>query len=75
MLATALTFHSGNTNPTFQTVIFDTEMTNQDIFVSIIDAAGATIECNYYIELEPMDLSDIESTMLTLKNMRSITSV
>jgi hypothetical protein len=73
MLATSVTFHSGNTNPTFEQIIFDNEKTNQDIFVTIIDAAGATIDCNYYIELEEMALSDLESTMLTLKSIKTLT--
>ena len=74
MLAVSITFHSGNTNPTFEQIIFDNEKTNQDLFVTIIDANGGTIPCNYYIELEAMDISDLEATMLTLKNIRTITA-
>tara|TARA_Y100000593_G_scaffold9744_1_gene17680 strand:+ start:156 stop:599 length:444 start_codon:yes stop_codon:yes gene_type:complete len=53
-------------------VIFDNEKFNQDIFVNITDASGGTTPCNYYIELETMSLSDLESTMLTLKSLRTI---
>ena len=56
------------------TIIFDNEKFNQDIFVNITDATGGTVACNYYIEIESMDLSDLEATMLTLKNIRTVTS-
>ena len=65
---------SSNESATTDTIIFDNEKFNQDIFVNITDAGGGTVECNYYIELETMDLSDLETTMLTLKNIRTITS-
>ena len=54
------------------TVIFDNEKFNQDIFVNITDASGSTVPGNYYIELEAKSLSDLESTMLTLQSLRSI---
>jgi hypothetical protein len=57
-----------------QTIIFDNETFNQDIFVSVDDANSGTVPCNYYIELEAMSLDDIESTMLTLKSLRTIAS-
>tara|TARA_Y100000593_G_C4052446_1_gene210384 strand:+ start:35 stop:478 length:444 start_codon:yes stop_codon:yes gene_type:complete len=53
-------------------VIFDNAVTNQDIFIYIMDAAGSTTPCNYYIELEAMSLSDVEATMLTLQSIRNI---
>tara|TARA_Y100000361_G_C11010982_1_gene264320 strand:- start:92 stop:535 length:444 start_codon:yes stop_codon:yes gene_type:complete len=53
-------------------IIFDNEKFNQDIFVNITDASGGTTPCNYYIELETMSLSDLESTMLTLKSLRTV---
>ena len=53
-------------------IIFDNEKFNQDVFVNITDAAGGTVPCNYYIELETMDLSDLESTMITLKSLRTV---
>jgi hypothetical protein len=54
------------------TVIFDTEKFNQDIFVNITDASSGTLPCNYYIELETMELSDLEATQLTLKSIRTV---
>ena len=53
-------------------VIFDNTKTNQDIFITMTDAMGATIPGNYYIELETMDLSEVETTMLTLQSLRTI---
>ena len=55
-------------------IIFDNEIFNQDVFVQLASASGSTVEGNYYIELETMALSDVQSTQLTLKNLRSITS-
>jgi len=63
-----------NERPYTQVIIFDNEKFNQDIFVNITDAGGATIECNYVIELETMDLSKLETTMLTLKSLRTVAS-
>tara|TARA_R100000781_G_C4063298_1_gene121817 strand:- start:397 stop:858 length:462 start_codon:yes stop_codon:yes gene_type:complete len=56
------------------TIIFDNEKFNQDIFITLTDAASGTTPANYYLELEAMDLSDLEATMLTLKNIRTINS-
>jgi hypothetical protein len=53
-------------------IIFDNEIVNQDIFINITDASGATIPCNYFIELEVMDLSDLEATQVTLKSLRTL---
>ena len=60
--------------PFSQGIIFDNQVVNQDIFVAISDAAGGTTPCNYYIELETMNLSDLQTTQVTLKNMRQVTS-
>jgi len=54
-------------------IIFDNEKFNQDIFINITDANGGTVPVNYYIELESMTLSDLEATMLTLQNIKTIT--
>jgi hypothetical protein len=59
---------------TTETIIFDNEVFNQDIFVAGADAAGGTTACNFYLELETVSLSDIEATQLTLKNLRAIAS-
>ena len=59
--------------PESQSVIFDNEVINQDIFVNVTDAGGATTPCNFYIELEQIKLDLNESTYTTLKNIRSRT--
>ena len=56
-------------------IIFDKETFNQDVFISITDATGNTVECNYYIELEQFKLDLNSSTYHTLKNIRSATQV
>tara|TARA_Y100001938_G_scaffold136246_1_gene198867 strand:+ start:523 stop:960 length:438 start_codon:yes stop_codon:yes gene_type:complete len=66
--------HDDATASVNQQIIMDNTKFNQDIFIYIADAGGNTIPGNYYIELETMTLSDLEATMLTLKNIRAITS-
>jgi hypothetical protein len=63
---------SGNAyNPT-DSVIFDNEIFNQDIYITQSDVEGATASsCNYYIELEQMDLALDEATVATLKDIRN----
>ena len=60
--------------PSASDVIFDNSVTNQNIFVYVMCALPSTQPVNYYIELEAMSITDIEATMLTLKNIRSVTS-
>ena len=55
------------------TTIFDNKEFNQDIFVYIVDESGGSTPCNYYIELERMDLNDLQATQLTLQSIRNIT--
>tara|TARA_Y100001951_G_C11278511_1_gene263636 strand:- start:104 stop:565 length:462 start_codon:yes stop_codon:yes gene_type:complete len=55
-----------------ETIIFDNMKFNQDIFITLADAAGGTTPANYYIELETMTLSDLEATMITLQSLRTI---
>ena len=58
----------------YESIIFDNEVVNQDIFVTMQDATGATVAGNYYIELEAMPLSDLETTKLTLQSIRQVIS-
>jgi hypothetical protein len=53
--------------------IFDNTVVNQNIFVTAIELAGGR-PTNYYIELESMTLSDVQSTQLTLKSLRNVAS-
>ena len=74
LLATTVqSTHSGNMLLT-ETIIFDNEITNQDVYVNISDGAGGTVQCNYFIEMETIPLSEIEATQLTLKSIRTVTS-
>ena len=50
-------------------IIFDNEMFNQDIYINCSTIAD---DINYYIELERINLSDIETTKLTLQSIRTI---
>lgn len=51
------------------TVIFDTEIFNQDIYVTHSDVEGSAA-VNYYLELEVIPLDDAGAEYTTLKDMR-----
>jgi len=51
-------------------VIFDNEIFNQDIFVTV-KGESFTPNMNYYIELEQMPLALDEATVATLKDIRN----
>jgi len=57
---------------TSQTIVFDGEIFNQDIYVNYSDAQGSTGEINYYIELEQIPLDLNQNTVATLKDIRNI---
>jgi hypothetical protein len=59
----------GEAYPATQTVIFDREIFNQNIFISQADTNG-TSPINYYLELEQIKLNENESTMATLQSLR-----
>ena len=65
---------SSSSSPTTTQIIFDSEITNQDIFITMADAAGGTQWGNYFIELETVALTDIQATQLTLKALRTVAS-
>jgi hypothetical protein len=65
---------SAHGSPEDMIVIFDNEVFNQDIFVTATDNSGNTKGTNYYLELETVKLSEVQTTQLTLKNLRAITS-
>ena len=74
----AVAFYTNNSNMAYSSnttiIIFDNEKVNQNLFVTMTNAAGGTTPANYYIELEAMSLNDLEATQLTLKSIRTITS-
>jgi hypothetical protein len=55
------------------TIIFDNEVFNQDIYVTYKDNSNET-EANYYIELEQMKLDLNQNTLVTLKDIRNTNS-
>jgi len=54
-----------------QHIFFDNMTFNQDIFVTLENARGSSIACNYLIELEQVKLDISESTVATLKDIRN----
>ena len=56
--------------PSSQDIIFDSEIFNQDIYITLKQGTG-THSMNYYIELEQMKLDLSEQTVATLKNIRN----
>ena len=56
-----------------QVTVFDNEIFNQDIYVSMRTGQGGS-KVNYYLELETIKLSTNENTVATLKDIRNITS-
>ena len=66
---------SSSGSPFAQTIIFDNEIFNQDIYVTLNNVAAGTITpCNYYIELEQVKLNLGENTVATLKDIRNVTA-
>jgi len=61
--------HSDNHQTDSKWVIFDTEIFNQDIFVTQKDASVGEA-CNYYLELEQMKLDHTQNMSATLKAIR-----
>ena len=59
----------------YQSIIFDNEIFNQDIYVTMIAASGGgTTTGNFYIELEQTKLDLNENTVATLKDIRNVTA-
>lgn len=69
LLATALFIHNDNYQNTQTHIIFDQEIFNQDIYINHETGAGDD-PCNYYIELETIDMSDNAATVSTLRDIR-----
>jgi hypothetical protein len=58
-------------NPEDLTIIFDNEVFNQNIYISLYNSTGSD-DCNYYLELEQVTLNENESTMATLQSLRRL---
>lgn len=60
---------SGETNPEDSIVIFDSEIFNQDIYITNEGVSNAQ-PMNYYLELEVLNLNDNETAVSTLMDIR-----
>jgi len=71
----AVAFWSSNSGATYyaddMTVIFDSELFNQDIYITHDEQAG-NAPCNYYLELEQVKLDQTQNMSVTLKAIRGI---
>lgn len=67
ILAAALMYNG--TYEVQQTVVFDQEVFNQDIYITNNDSIGSNA-MNYYMELEIVSLNDAGAEYTTLKDMR-----
>tara|TARA_Y100000361_G_C11007126_1_gene262433 strand:- start:6 stop:440 length:435 start_codon:yes stop_codon:yes gene_type:complete len=63
---------SATTTGTYENIIFDNEIVNQDIFITAVDTSGSARATNYYMEMEQIKLDANEATMATLQNIRSL---
>ena len=68
----ALNDVTGSGHGLFDDVIFDNEIFNQDIYVTHRDEGGSTVACNYYLELEQINLDLNQNTVTTLKDIRNV---
>ena len=66
-------YQGGNvaTEQANQTIIFDNEIFNQDIYITCSESVAAQAG-NYYIELEQVKLDLNENTVATLKDIRNL---
>jgi len=55
-----------------QHIIFDNIIFNQDIYVTLKNARGNAVPCNYLIKLEQVKLDLNENTVATLKDIRNL---
>jgi len=60
---------SGHNYPEDQTIVFDLEIFNQDIYITL-KGTDYTANVNYYLELEVVPLDDAGAEYTTLKDMR-----
>ena len=72
LLAAAIISQSATTQnyPEDQTIIFDTEIFNQDIYITLA-GADYNANVNYYIELEQVKLTEDQALVAIVKNLRA----
>ena len=59
----------GAAEGTKQVVVFDNEIFNQDVYVTLGSESGNP--CNYYIELEQVPLTEDQALVAIVKNLRN----
>jgi len=57
--------------PSTINVIFDNVKFNQDIYITHQDVSVGTESCNYYLELEQIDLTEDQALVAIVKNLRN----
>ena len=62
----------GSSGATAESIYFDNEIFNQDLYITHKDNTGNNEPANYYIELEVVKLDLGENTVATLKDIRNI---
>jgi hypothetical protein len=60
---------TSNTAPEDQTIMFEQEIFNQDIFITL-KGADYSSSANYYLELEVVSLTDNAAAVSTLRDIR-----
>jgi hypothetical protein len=73
LLGVNYTSQNASSQVTSETIIFDSEVFNQDIYITHYARTGS-VAANYYIELEQIKLDLSENTVATLKDIRNITA-
>jgi len=73
LLGSAVASHNASAfqYPPVQHIMFDSEIFNQDIYISQLDADGNVTACNYYLELEVIKLSEDQAMVATLKDIKN----
>lgn len=63
-------FATNDNAPSIQTIIFDGETFNQDIYITYLDVRSSN-SASYYLELEQFSIDLSEQTVATLKDIRN----
>jgi len=72
LLGVAYYLDSSSTSvPQGETIIFDQEVFNQDIYITAVDTSGSARSTNYYFELEKIDLTKDQALIAIVKNLRN----
>jgi hypothetical protein len=71
LAAATMSGTTSSANTAAQVIVFDNEVFNQDIYVTL-KGESYTANMNYYIELEQIKLDLSENTVATLKDIRNL---